>query len=566
MLTDMNLNDPFDTGLIMGIDLGTTNSAVAVHTTGLVPKLCPMGVGKITMPSCVRWNGGDSFTVGEEAYNGRYNKDTKYSVKRQMGTDDKIRLTTEQGQSRLFTPVEISAEILKELKKQANEYYPGVRRAVITVPAYFNQRQIEDTVTAANMADIECVQILKEPTSASYIYSMLGHAKGGRVLIYDLGGGTFDITHMSFLRKADIPSTVVTALRKNFAIDLREELKDDSKLYYQEVLGTYGDTHLGGDDIDSILADIVLREAKVSMGHTAKEMLKLKCEQFKKCGFEGQDFTVDGHNLSVNKAMLKEATDIIFARTMEIIKKIPEEDIEEISTIVLVGGSTKSQFIVDALSRTFPSKEISRVLDPDTTVALGAGAVAKDLAHGKAPAYNDVLPMAIGVLKDGAEVEVCVPSNTAMPHVVHRIYRTMHDNQEAISVDVFQGISTNPSECTFLGKLRIDGIPPKPAGEVEIGITFMLNAQGRLKVTTRVDDVNEERELIVESLFDVSSERKVALYDDIGEPADEFEEQLWDLIPKNPTIRDFILSRRAAIAENDDSAVDRIESELWEIL
>lgn len=552
----MNLDG--DRDIIMGIDLGTTNSAVAVYTAGTVPTLCPMGPnGKTTLQSCVRWDGGVKFTVGPEAYAERYKPNVIYSVKRIMGTDQMCKFEGPSG-TRTMHPAAVSAEILKALADRVHEFYPGLYRCIITVPAYFNQRQIQDTLKAAELAKLECVQILKEPTSASYIYSMLGYAQDGSVLVYDLGGGTFDVTVMSFLKKSNIPSKVTKTLKKLYKIDVNAMGDEESSLYFCRVLGTYGDTHLGGDDIDREIATIVSGGKEVE--RTAFEELVLRCEQFKKGTAEAQDINVGGELFHVSRADVREATHRIYLKTLDILNTIPKDQLGQIKTIVLVGGSTKSEYLVEFLQETFPNTEISRVLDPDATVALGAGAVAKDLMEGKGVSYQDVLPLAIGVLDSETSIDVCIPKNTAMPYSVSRVYHTMHDNQEAVSIAVYQGLSKDPKQCTYLGLLRVDGLPKRKAGELDVTVSFLLSAQGRLKVTSTVEGVSEMRELTIDSIFDVKKD-DLPLAVEFNQ--DMFEEAFGSFAEINPEVRRLLLERRVCLTDNP-SRVAEIEARVLE--
>lgn len=550
--------------LIMGIDLGTTNSAVAVYTAGLVPSLCPMGAnGKTTLQSCVRWDGGDEFTVGPEAYNGRYKTNVAYSVKRLMGSDEKIILVQpDSGESKEFTPVELSAEILKALKSIVCNYYGEIRRCIITVPAYFNQRQIEDTIAASKLAALDCVQILKEPTSASYIYSNLGYVTDGSVLIYDLGGGTFDITVMSFLKKSNIPAKVTSTLKRLYKIDVQSLGVDDTSLYYCRVLGTYGNTRLGGDDIDEEMARII------SKGQTLSDIswaeLVLRCEQFKKNNIESQDICIGEFTFHATQEALREAVHHIFLKTMDLVKTIPEDQLAAIRSVVLVGGSTKSEYLVEYLEDVFLGMEISRVLDPDATVALGAGAVAKDLQEGRGASYQDVLPLPIGVLDNESEVDICIPKNTAMPYSVSRVYHTMYDNQQAISIDLYQGLSKVPTECVYLGKLRVDNLPPRSAGELSVTVSFLLSAQGRLEVTTTVEGVSEVKKLIIDSIFSVVSDS--ASESDTEFNRDEFEQSLASLCAGNVELVQLLHARREALSAGNQQRINEIEDKVLEVL
>lgn len=550
--------------VIVGIDLGTTNSAVTIYTYSTVPKLVPMDIGgRTTLQSCVRWDGGNKFTVGPEPYAERYKDNVVYSIKRIMGSGETVTLRNpETGEEATFTPVQISAEILKALIDKVRLNYPGVHRCIITVPAYFNQRQIEDTIQASKVAGLECVQILKEPTAASYIYSNLGYARDGSVLIYDLGGGTFDITVMSFLKKSSIPSKVTSTLKRLYKIDVDAANQSDSSLYFCRVLGTYGDMKLGGDDIDVEFAHSVVGASDLS--DPEFEELVLRCEKFKKSTAEAMDVRIGAHTLHLTRDQLKQATRVIYERTLDLLHKIPKDQIAQVKTIVLVGGSTKSEYITQFLQEEFPDKEISRVLDPDATVALGAGAVAKDLQDGNALPYQDVLPMAIGILDSETTVSVCVPANTTLPYAVSRRYATMYDNQEAVSIDVYQGNSKVPSECTYLGKLRVTGLPKRPAGETGVVVSFLLNSQGRLIVTTEVDGVTEKKELVIDSIFSVSAPEEVDLSDIVF--FDEFEEQCAPSMREHPELLELLSKRRTAIESGDRDLADSLEFQILEVL
>lgn len=560
--------------LILGIDLGTTNSAVAVYGSTAVPSLCPMGDnGRYTMQSCVRWDGNDKdgnpvFTVGPEAYAERYKQNVIYSVKRMMGSGQQVLLHREVGQTLALTPAQVSAEILKALKAKAQESYPGVYQCIITVPAYFNQRQIEDTLEAAKLAGLDCKQILKEPTSASYIYSMLGYARDGSVLVYDLGGGTFDVTHMTFMRRSVIPKTLLTSLKRQYGIE--SDIASDTKNspYYCRVLGTYGDTCLGGDDIDREFAKLTLKQKGApKLTDTEFEELILRCEQFKKNTYVGSEIKIGDKDVSLNRSVLEQATRTIFNRTLEILSAIPKEELDAVSTIVLVGGATKSDYLVSLIEDAFHDKEISRVLDPDATVALGAGALAKDLQAGKEPMYQDVLPLPIGILVDESEVEICIAKNTAMPYSVTKEFCTMHDNQTAIRIDLYQGLSKRPEECTYLGYLRMTGFPEKPAGEVKAKVSFILSAQGRLRVSTKVSGVDDAAELVIDSIFNVTTEEEKQ-----GDAAssefnyDEFEQGIADLIMENYEVQTLLYERRDALEKGDRAKAEQLESRVLSML
>ena len=536
---------------IMGIDLGTTNSAVSVFTADTIPTLLPIGKGGgMTVPSCVKWNAheakkGNEWTVGAEAYEERFMPDVIYSIKRVMGSGKTVRFTDRNDPGHFIdkTPAEVSSIILNHIKEQVAKLYRPITKCIITVPAYFDQLQMKDTISAAEMAGLECLQILKEPTSASFIYSLLGYAQSGSVLIYDLGGGTFDATHMTFLRKDAVPKKMATSLRNQYGIEMDASSEDVTDQYYSRVIGTYGDMHLGGDDIDRLFGDTVMKQQGIELSKEGRERVYLRCEAFKKMGVAGEDIIVEDKKIHLDANTLSDCVDTIFDRTMKIIEDI---DMSSVSTIVLVGGSTKSPRLRSNLQSAFPGVEISAVLDPDATVALGAGSVSKAISNKKELDYSDVLPLPIGVLVDEKSVDVCLQKNTSMPYSSSRMYYTMHDNQERITVHVFQGLSTKPEKCTYLGRITVDGIPPKPAGDVCVSLSFILTGQGRLRVVSHVEGVDREEELVVDNIFSVAEDNStVPAKSTSFETKDDFEYMVVEAAGSdNKKVIDMLMERR----------------------
>lgn len=567
------------TGEIMGIDLGTTNSAVAIYDAAKVPKLLPIGEhGAFTVPSCVKWEApqqgeGKTWTVGAEAYRERYMPDVIYSIKRLMGSGKTVRFIDRYNPDNHIdmTPAEVSGIILGYLKGKVAEFYKPITKCVITVPAYFNQLQINDTLEAAKLAGLECIQILKEPTSASYMYSQLGYATSGTVLIYDLGGGTFDVTHMYFLQRSAVPKKLMTSLQKQYGIRL-EELNgmDANEHYFCRVLGTYGDVNLGGDDIDRYMADIVLKKSGIKLTPSQKEELCLRCEGFKKNSFASETVMVEGHLFNLSTEELDEAVDMVFDKTMKLMEGI---DVSTVKTIVLVGGSTRSQRLRDNLSGAFPGVEISAVLDPDATVALGAGAVAKALAHDENLMYADVLPLPIGILVKESVVEVCIAKNTSMPYITTKTYYTMHDNQKTITLHIYQGMSTKPEENVYLGRLTLHDIPQAPAGEVCVQVGFMLTGEGRLKVNSIINGVQREEELVIDNIFDVNQtpggmQEEVETYSVEGEvlqPLDDFERTFFPYLELVTGALDLVQMRRIS-KESGQKDLSELEDKLVSLL
>lgn len=535
----ISLDGKVTNNAIFGIDLGTTNTAVAVYDASLVPMCLPIGhKGKNTLQSCVMWLGGNEFVVGEKAYESRYRPNVCYSVKRLMGSGQLVKLVSPSGEEKTFLPEEISAEILKECKRKVAELYAPLTRCVITVPAYFNQMQIKATSEAAKLAGLDCEHILKEPTSASYIYSLMGYVRNGAVLIYDLGGGTFDVTHMKFLMRSEVSKGMLTSLQKKYKVELPSE-NSGAHDYFCQVLGTYGDMRLGGDDIDRDLAQSVAVQSKSALSTEQFEKLVLACEQFKKQGSEAADVPIGEHMFHITKSQLNEAVDKTFDKTMALLEGT---DLSNVTSIVLVGGSTKSERLRRNLELAFPNVEVSAVLNPDDTVALGAAAVAKSIANEAALAYQDVLPLSIGVLVDEEKVDFCIQRNTAMPYTTERTFYTMHDNQDKVQVMLFQGLKQNYRECTFIGEIRVEDVPKAKAGDVPVTLCFTLTAQGRLQVTSSVQGIEREQELIVENIFNVSQPEKPKYFD-------EFEEAFMPLLYENEKAMTLFEKRRASAPE-----------------
>lgn len=497
--------DNANSNLIFGIDLGTTNSAIALRTNSSVPSLINLGFSN-TMPSCVMWKD-NKFIVGEIAYEERYKPNVIYSIKRIMGTDEKVTLI-DGDNSITLSPSEVSAEILRELCRRAEIYYPKVKDVVITVPAYFNQKQIEATMLAGELADLNVKHILKEPTGAGYVYSKIESAESGELLIYDLGGGTFDVTHLMLLQKSEDTKQVMKNLEKFYDIDLHSRNSiDDSDQYYSRVLGVYGDSHLGGDDIDNLMVDLLLEKYAIPRGNLPKEdfeRLKLECEQFKKSGLYSMDIRINGEKYLLDYDICVEATNRIYARTQTIMKPLmTASKHRNVKSIILVGGSTKSEIIRKRLQEDFPTASIVCALNPDETVAMGAASVAYDIAGNNAFKFQDVLPMAIGVLANEREISPCIPANTPIPYVCSVVYTTMYDWQSYLEIQLYQGVSTRPEDCIFLGTITVEDLPRKRKGELDVIIKFMLLIDGRLKVQAVVNDL--VKEINIENIFSANS-------------------------------------------------------------
>lgn len=488
-----------------GIDLGTTNSAISIVATGNTPEIIRLTNGKVTMPSCVTWEGGDNFVVGSKSYVQRYLPNTIYSIKRIMGSNETVTLT-HNGNSREFTPEQISAEILKALCKEVESTYGKVKNVVITVPAYFNNNQVEATRKAGEMAGLNVLSTFREPTSAALNYAVVRELSGEeKILVYDLGGGTFDVSLVATKRIESYPE-----IDQIYGFETESIEGEQSAGIVLDVLRKNGDMFLGGDDIDEELLKIVLKKLRDKgidtdeLTKATKEFLKLKLEGFKKEGIgqytsindlEFKDGTVmKDVEVPVTIQDFTDATKKIYNRT----KVLTDEVLEgaKIDSIVTVGGSTKSVLIKGFLKQDYPNIKINDALNPDESVALGAALQAKRLMHGdKRVKVFDILPLSIGILGNN-RVQRMLHKDQTVPFSATKRFTTTVDNQERISVDVYQGNSSIPEECTYLGKLTMDDLPKEPAGQLTIFATLAVNADGVLKCKVNIKGKTKEVELV----------------------------------------------------------------------
>lgn len=495
-----------------GIDLGTTNSAISVLRSGKIPDIIKLDNGSSTLPSCVLWTGkGDEFIVGEEAYKNRYKASAIYSVKRMMGSDEDIVLKY-GNKEKVMKPEEVSALILKELAKQASKQYGEVKDVVITVPAYFDNKQLEATRKAGELAGLNVLKTFREPTSASLLYNIEDTGKSEvQVLVYDLGGGTFDVSLVKISQTKD------TSEIDSIYGFTSNNVSDESGNLTLSVIRTDGDSHLGGDDIDNELYAIL--EEKLSakgvnvkyIPKETKEQLKLKLESKKK------DFAI-GHLMNMNFKLndskgteVKEqilfttedffrATEVIYKKTKKLVENtLSGFNSELLDSIVLVGGSTKSTLLKSMLKRDFPSVKIDDALNPDESVALGAAVEAHRVKFGdNNVSVFDVLPLSIGILADG-KIHKLIMRNQVVPYSATKIFTNTRDNQEQISVHVYQGNSNRPEECINLGSLVIKDIPKGKAHTVKIQVKLEVNAEGILQCGVLVGDTYKN--LILTNLF-----------------------------------------------------------------
>ena len=457
--------------LIVGIDLGTTNSEIAVLRDGQVQVLRIHG--NPILPSCVGLDPTGQLLVGQTARNQLVAApdDTILSIKRQMGQEVKVPLGARQ-----FSPEEISSFILRELKTQAElELGQPVTKAVITVPAYFNERQRKATQIAGELAGLEVVRILNEPTAAALAYGA-GHTEDERMLVYDLGGGTFDVS--------------VVVVEQGVV----------------EVKASHGDTQLGGDDFDQLLVDHAVREFKqrhqVDLHPDPKVLRRLKVAlEAAKRRLSDEPLVVvreeylDGHHhleLEITRPQYEEMIRPLLEKTLDCVHKALEDaqlTPDRIDRVMLVGGATRTPLVQTLLTerlRLEPRWEI----DPDLIVAMGAAVQGGVLAGGRPNAILvDITPHTFSMAalddSDGFHELVCTPlirRNTPLPAAKGELFTTVFPNQSAVRVSAYQGEGETPEENVLVGQFLIEGLSEAPAGN-QVLVHFDMDLNGLLKVT-----------------------------------------------------------------------------------
>ena len=480
---------------IIGIDLGTTNSCVAVMEGGK-PTVIPNAEGQRTTPSVVAFTKNGERLVGDPAKRQAItNPDrTISSIKRHMGTDYKV---TVDGKS--YTPQEISAMILQKLKADAESYLgEKVSEAVITVPAYFNDAQRQATKDAGKIAGLDVKRIINEPTAAALAYG-LEDEQEQKVMVYDLGGGTFDVSII------DIGDGVV------------------------EVMATNGDTHLGGDDYDNKIIDWMVSEFKnaegvdLSADKVAMQRLKVAAEKAKKelsaatttnINLPFITATAEGPkhlDMTLTRAKFDELTADLTARTdVPVQNAMKDAGITnaDLGKVLLVGGSTRMLCAQDEVKR-LTGKEPSKTLNPDECVAIGAaiqgGKLAGDAGAGDV-LLLDVTPLTLSIETLGGVATPLIKRNTTIPTKASQVFSTAADNQTAVDIHVVQGEREFARDNKTLGQFRLDGIAPAPRGIPQIEVSFDIDANGIVNVSAKDLGTGKEQHITITSGSNMSKE------------------------------------------------------------
>ncbi len=496
---------------IIGIDLGTTNSLVAYIKDGQ-PVCVKSENGRSTLvPSVVHFTENQEVIVGDAAKLKLISDpaNTIYSVKRLMGKsykdvsglegffgykildDDTEALVKIKVKDKFFTPIELSALILKELKKIVEQDLGApVSKAVITVPAYFNDNQRQATRDAGKLAGLDVLRIVNEPTAAALAYGIgqsTDHSENGEIIaVFDLGGGTFDISIL--------------------------QIQDG----VFEVLATNGDTFLGGDDFDKTIIDFWLEKFSISKTEiqedkNAGQEIRMLAERAKVFLSQNENFTADfqGKTLNINRLEFEKAIAPLVERTLDCCKNAMRDanlTVEKISKVVMVGGSTRVPLVKKSVGDFF-KQPVFDELNPDEVVALGAAIQADILAgNQKDLLLLDVTPLSLGIETMGGLMDVIIPRNSKVPGKAGRQYTTSVDGQKNLKIAVFQGERDLVENNRKLGEFILKNIPPMPMGLPKIDIQFILNADGILTVRARELRSEVEQTIEIRQTYGISEE------------------------------------------------------------
>lgn len=542
--------------IILGIDLGTTNSVVSYLQADGTKKVIPNPEGNNTTPSIVAFKASGEEIVGDAAKRQAVtNPDTVASVKRLMGTGQKIHISCI---NKDFTPQEISAKVLAYMKKYAEDYLgQKVEKAVITVPAYFNDAQRQATKDAGQIAGLDVVRIINEPTAAALAYGTENDANQ-KILVYDLGGGTFDVSIL--------------------------DIGDGTF----EVVATAGDNHLGGDDWDNVIADWIRAQIKIQYGVDLSD--KMALQRFKEAAESAKialssmletsialPFIGMGPNgpisfeTKLTRAKFQDLTKHLLKRTEEPVRralsdaKMTANDLHE---VLLIGGSIRMPAVQD-LVRQLTGKVPSLKVNPDEAVSIGA-AIQGGVIRGDVQdvVLLDVTPLTLGIETMGGVLTPLITRNTTIPTTKSQIFSTAADNQPAVDIMVYQGERPMARDNKLLGQFKLEGIKPARRGEPRIEVTFSIDVNGIVKVSAKDLDTQKEQQITISGSNGLSKEEIDRMMREAEENREADEKRKEEIELRNKaeayinSINQSLLEKGDSMDANQKSQIESLKNEL----